>query len=114
MKKTKKMKLRLEDLEVESFETAPEGDPTPQGTVFAYISPGPGNTCDAGCTNSTCGGTTCQATCVSTCNQTCPPTCHTCAGTCGPTCQTCGGACGVTCPESCGTFACFYCTRQGC
>ena len=111
----KKLKLRLEDLKVESFETAPEGDPTPQGTVFAYISPGPGNTCDAGCANSTCVNT-CADTCGDTCNTTCVlNTCGTCQTCGGPTCeQTCGGPCGVTCPESCGTFACFYCTRQGC
>lgn len=96
----KKMKLSLDDLKVESFQTTPENDAN-EGTVFGYITPGPGNTCDPGCTD------TLQASCNGTCDD---PTCSTCEPTCGSTC----GCPPVTCPEMCGTFACFYCTREGC
>ncbi len=122
----KKMKLSLDDLKVESFETTPESKDDSQGTVFAYFTPGLGNTCDPGCTNATCGPTcaTCDSTCVNTCGNTCGSTCEgtcasntcgntclaTCPNTCANTCSACGS--GLTC--DCGTFACFYCTRQGC
>ncbi len=103
----KKMKLSLDDLKVESFQTTPESAAQKKGTVFGYITQDltlcqecPTNTC-----GNTCQGPTCEGTCDNTCQG---PTCE---GTCGE--ATCG-QCAPTCPELCGTFACFYCTRRDC
>jgi len=118
-----KLRLQLEDLAVDSFETTQAPTPT-RGTVdaFATVVAGtcPRRTCgeptdqytcwytcdDASCAN-TCANT-CAATCPNTCANTCAYTCDdfTCAFTCdcGGTGQTdCGGAscwdsCGGTCP----------------
>ena len=113
----KKLMLNLDDLQVETFHTVPDAAAAADGTVAAYISPGPGNTCDAGCTNSTCGAT-CPDTCGSTCDDpTCSGSCASCFYTCSNTCgSTCGAACGATCPSfGCDTsFACFVCTNNGC
>jgi len=98
----KKMKLSLDDLKVESFQTTPENDADREGTVFGFISPGPGNTCDPGCTD------TLQASCNGTCDD---PTCSTCGSTCGSSC----GCPPVTCIQLCGTvFACHICTNYQC
>jgi hypothetical protein len=73
----KKIKLDLDDLKVESFDTLPEHE----GEVFGYQCP-----TYPGCP---------------TCDSTCPSTCSTCAGqnTCGSTCAfTCGWTCADTCP----------------
>ena len=105
----KKMKLSLDDLKVESFQTTPEGGGGGDGTVFGYIS------CDLTiCAECPPGGCPTQdPSCNGTCGQSCNGTCYeSCNGTCG---ASCGGGCGgLTCPEVCGTFACFYCTRQDC
>ncbi len=106
----KKMKLSLDDLKVESFQTTPEvaGE---EGTVVGYI------TCDLTVCNECgpgCGSTrqaSCNGTCAASCNGTCDPSC---GGTCSSTCSGCGGS-GVTCLGSCNTdFACFICTRYQC
>ncbi len=94
----KKLKLSLDDLEVESFETTPEITDT-KGTVMGYGVNGFEDTCPTECTCDTCvcpgtGGNSCGGTCVSTCVSTC----GTCGGTCGNTCgNTCDGTCLATC-----------------
>ena len=82
-----KLKLQLDDLSVESFETH---FAEAQGTVL-------GN--DSDYTEGTCPGfATCDASCDASCNGTCF---QTCAG------GTCNGTCGFSCPQSC------YGTCQG-
>jgi hypothetical protein len=75
-----KLKLKLEDLQIDSFSTTtPEKN---KGTVFGE-----------------------QCTCWTQCGQnTCPgcPTCDaSCNGTCGASCNTCGASCGGTCDNTC-------------
>lgn len=69
----KKIKLDLDDLKVESFDTQPQD--ASDGEVFGYQCP-----TYPGCP-------TCDATCPSTCPNTCPNTCfNTCSGVgCGET-----------------------------
>ena len=94
-----KLRLDLEDLSVESFDTTPAAR-AENGTVFGQqctcytqcTCPGC-PTCDASC-NGTCGGT-CAASCNGTCGDTCAGSCYgscddTCGGTCGHTCQVYG------------------------
>ena len=97
-----KLKLQLEDLSVESFDTTrPE---KARGTVF-----GEQCTCYTRCT--CLGGPTCNASCNGTCNDTCNASCY---GTCyEATCNNCGsGYCGtdydVTCRGigTCGVYPC--------
>jgi hypothetical protein len=91
-----KLKLKLEDLAVDSFDTT--RSETPKGTVF-------GEQCTC-YTNCTCPGCpTCYASCDTTC-ATCGE--NTCAQTCG---DTCGGA--DTCdlcnyPPTCYRTNCGY------
>ena len=82
----KKLKLRLDDLRVDTFQTtAPE---KPKGTVF-----GEQCTCYTQCTCPGC------PTCYASCNGSCDASCN---GTCGATCEgTCGATCGDTCYDSC-------------
>ncbi len=113
----KKLKLDLDDLEVESFQTTPDAGDSQEGTVYGYLSFGPGNTCDAGCTGNTacrvctnhtlCGQNTCGAGCTdhTNCGQ------NTCAGGCTANTNcgqyTCAAGCEcITQPAVCGTFAC--------
>jgi hypothetical protein len=70
----KKLKLQLEDLQIDSFQTTPAEKP--KGTVF-------GEQCTC-YTNCTCPG--CPA-CYASCNGTCDASCN---GTCGASC-----ACGI-------------------
>ena len=74
-----KLKLHLEDLAVDSFDTSRPAQK--EGTVF-----GEQCTCWTNCTCPgcpTCDNTACgQNTCDASCN-----------GTCGATCQTCGVSC---------------------
>ena len=108
----KKMKLSLDDLKVESFQTTPDAGEGEKGTVFGYLTQDLTicDTCDT--CNASCNGT-CNASCGGTCGNTCNGTCHaSCGGTCDASCN--GGCGGVTCPEMCGTFACFYCTNLDC
>jgi hypothetical protein len=78
----KKIKLDLDDLKVESFDT------TPEGTVYGY------GTCPTFC--GTCAG---QATCDSTCYASCGGTCDTCPATgCSCPVRECNETCCATCP----------------
>ena len=86
----RRLKLDLDDLRVESFETTPEIGDT-KGTVLGYGATDWGNTCAAsecGTCVGTCFGGSCVGTCAGTCGNTCGSTC---AGTCG---NSCGGGCG--------------------
>ena len=85
-----KLKLQLEDLRVDSFDTTTAEKA--KGTVF-----GEQCTCYTQCTCPGC--PTCDATC-NTCDQSCNGTCAaSCNGTCEWTCDySCGGSCdGYTC-----------------
>ena len=92
-----KLKLRLDDLSVESFDT--ERMEKEKGTVVG----------EQLCTCNSCPG---QATCDYTCDDaTCPQTCddNTCAvscyGTCAASCDTCSPSCWDTCrPRICTTI----------
>lgn len=63
-----KLKLQLEDLLIDSFQTAPAEKP--EGTVFGEQSG-----------YATCGGPTCNASCRNSCVEA-----ETCAWSCGGTC----------------------------
>jgi hypothetical protein len=102
-----KLKLQLEDLRIDSFDTTPTQKP--KGTVFGeqctcYTNctcPGC-PTCDASC-NGTCDASACNGTCDASCNGTCGASCDfTCAWTCDYTCgDSCGNSCdGYTCPTA--------------
>lgn len=95
----KKITLDLDDLQVESFETAPEsGDG--RGTVFGYA-PTVFGTC-----NCTAGSLTCD-TCTA-CNGgfTCEGTCETCWATCGVAQTGDGDSCDGSCTYTCNPFSC--------
>jgi hypothetical protein len=92
----KKLKLRMDDLRVESFETI-AGNGGARGTV-------PGNepsvmcsntcTANADCTNDfaceTYGDCTLAGSCEGTCGNSCDATCQvSCYGTCDATCNSC-------------------------
>lgn len=92
--KTSKMKLDLDELNVESFDTTPAEGQKGTGTVQGYylgtiqiIS------CLFACTDPTC----------NTCDASCGGTCDTCDASCGGTCETCDGP---TCGSTCGGFTC--------
>ena len=98
-----KLKLRLEDLRIDSFTTEPAREE--KGTVF-------GEQCTC-YTNCSCPGCpTCDASCNGTCNAT---ACGSCGASCGGTCDatacgtcggyTCGHTCGYTCYDGCGYTA---------
>jgi hypothetical protein len=88
-----KLKLDLDELAVESFDTC--GVDREKGTVL-------------GEEQCTCPGVTCANTCPATCAHTCDdatcPQCPTCAASCNGTCDdpSCWGSCGATCWETCG------------
>jgi hypothetical protein len=89
-----KLKLHLEDLGVESFDTTTVKKE--KGTVF-----GEQCTCYTQCTCPGC--PTCYNTCAYTCDdQTCPA-CPTCAASCNGTCAgaTCYDTCGASCWDTC-------------
>jgi hypothetical protein len=91
----RKLKLQLDDLQVDTFQTTPAEKP--KGTVF-------GEQCTC-YTNCTCPGC---PTCYASCNGTCGGTCDgTCGASCAGTCDTCGDACG-TWDASCGGYSCDY------
>jgi hypothetical protein len=78
----KKIKLDLDDLKVESFDTSPEGA---EGEVFGYC-------------NTTPPCATCDSTCPNTCPATCPESCgaHSACGSCPV--RSCLETVGATCP----------------
>jgi hypothetical protein len=84
-----KLKLNLEDLAVDTFDTTRSG--TSRGTVF-----GEQCTCWTACGQNSCPGCpTCDASCNGTCDASCNGTCAaSCNGTCGDSCwDTCGFTC---------------------
>lgn len=92
-----KLKLRLDDLHIESFDTTvPQKE---KGTVF-----GEQCTCYSECTCPGC--PTCDASCNGTCEADtgCGPTCN---ASCRASCvdNTCAidvyGTCGLSCPNTC-------------
>jgi len=97
-----KLKLRLEDLRIDSFTTEPARKE--KGTVF-----GEQCTCYTQCTCPGC--PTCDASCNGTCNAT---ACGSCGASCGGTCEySCDYSCGGTCGEyGCATYA-TYGGREG-
>ena len=95
-----KLKLEIESLDVQSFETVDA--PPPDGTVFGLSGAVTCNSCDScdpTCAGET-GGWSCPGqTCAQSCGGTCPATCNSCAATaCGGTCNSCGAA---TCEYTC-------------
>ncbi len=101
-----KLKLRLENLSVESFDTTPTQKA--KGTVF-------GEQCTC-YTNCTCPGCpTCDNTCAYTCDDATCPACPTCgADTCGDTCDaSCYDTCGFTCYDTCRVRICEGGTYDG-
>jgi hypothetical protein len=98
-----KLRLQMEELSVESFETVAQRD-TRRGTVRAHASWG-----EETCRPILCPGgdptdyQTCPNTCANTCAYTCDDvTCATCANTCQATCEyTCDDATCATCRTDC-------------
>ena len=87
----KKLKLRLDDLLVDTFQTTPAA--REKGTVF-----GEQCTCYTQCTCPGC--PTCYASCNGSCDASCNGTCGaSCYGSCGG--NTCDGSCGGTCDYAC-------------
>lgn len=86
-----RMKLRLDELEVDSFDTMPETPPIDNGTVHGFDTQ---TNCE---TNNVCTNCTCNTPCV-----TCEPSdvCITC---CGCDTEPNSGACGTfgTCAAGC-------------
>jgi hypothetical protein len=102
----RKLKLELDRLEVESFDTA--STQKRKGTVIGEEL----CTCNTYCGQATCPGCpTCDNTCAYTCDDATCPACPTCANTCANTCDdpscydTCGLSCWDTCrPRLCGPY----------
>jgi len=93
----RKLRLDLDDLQVESFATTPEPR-RDGGTVFGQ------NHCTC-YTQCTCPGCpTCDASCNGTCGGTCDASCN----------GNCGGTCGHTCAGNCTEFNCTDYTVVGC
>ena len=104
----KKMKLHLDDLQIDSFSTTPvrrsNVEPCSQhSTVQSCTCPGC-PTCDASC-NGSCGGASCIDTCAASCYGTCDVSCN---GTCD---YTCGGN---TCDPTCAGWATQPSPREYC
>jgi hypothetical protein len=91
-----KLKLNLEQLTIDSFDTA--APQKPKGTVF-----GEQCTCWTQCGQNTCPGCpTCDYSCNGTCNASCNGTCNC------PTANTCDWSCYAT---DCGYgYTCGNCT----
>ena len=89
-----KLKLQLEDLQVDTFQTT--SAEKPKGTVF-----GEQCTCYTQCTCPGC--PTCYASCNGSCDASCNGTCNCSGDTCDASCygscvdDTCQGSCGGTC-----------------
>ncbi len=100
----RKLRLVLDNLLVESFDTTGTG--APRGTVV-------GEQCSCG---GTCvGQATCGHTCAYTCDDPTCPACPTCAASCNGTCDACGSydSCGDTCFATCGD-TCFATCGYSC
>jgi hypothetical protein len=90
-----KLKLHLEDLAVDSFDTS--ASDTAKGTVF-----GEQCTCYTQCTCPGC------PTCYASCNGTCDASCN---GTCGASCN---GTCDASCNGTCETLDSCDCSYDTC
>ena len=105
-----KLRLRLDDLRVDSFETVKRE--SEKGTVF-----GEQCTCWTQCGQNTCPGCpTCGASCNGTCEYSCNGTCYeTCGNSCWGTCNeyTCAWTCAASCAGSCPPDTCYYTCDQG-
>jgi hypothetical protein len=89
-----KLKLDLDQLTVESFDTDASGIAR-RGTVRAH--------------SHLCAPTIADLTCLNTCD-TCDNTCGSCGASCGGTCGCTGGySCGGTCGGSCVDPTCNTC-----
>ena len=87
-----KLKLNLDQLTVDSFDTT--ATERPKGTVF-------GEQCTC-YTNCTCPGCpTCDATCPNTCPASCYGTCHSCPDTCWEESCACTPSKYTDCPDIC-------------
>jgi hypothetical protein len=112
----KKLKLDLDDLRVDSFDTTPAAAAGERGTVHGQYPEtyrgcntdeetcdscfgSCGDTCGYSC-NGTCG--TCAESCNGTCN-TCYTNCGSCPGqwSCDPSCYSCCDTCDYSCGGSC-------------
>ncbi|HEX6373514.1 MAG TPA: hypothetical protein VF006_31605 [Longimicrobium sp.] len=96
----RKLKLELDSLVVQSFETTtPEGPA--RGTVHGRAEAGP-DTPYCGTVDVNCKYTeqySCEGTCEDTCAESCYGSCHSCIASCSPSCYlTCGASCPNTCP----------------
>jgi hypothetical protein len=101
----RKLRLQLEDLQIDSFPTTPAEKP--KGTVF-----GEQCTCYTQCTCPGC--PTCDASCNGTCEASCNGTCDaSCGGTCdcGTWDTSCGGS---TCDATCMGWATYPGPMQHC
>src|SRR4051812_35641292 len=98
----RKVRLDLEALEVESFETGPAGDVggTVQGRIATHTCDlqcnlSPGGTCNGeltcliwdSCVESNCGYYSCDYTCPASVGETCDPSCNVCRESGQPTCR---------------------------
>jgi len=115
----KKLKLNLDEIKVESFQTVQAL--INKGTVLGndeWTVTCPPDT-EAGCATE---AATCPNTCVNTCAATCPNTCiATCVASCNGTCDgTCGctpswdGTCEAGCTGACGETQFCPSTWPGC
>lgn len=98
-----KLKLKLEDLTVDSFDTT--RSERPRGTVF-------GEQCTC-YTNCTCPGcptcdASCNGSCVASCNGSCDATCN---GTCG---YSCDYSCACNSMQPCPTALYSACNGMDC
>jgi len=103
-----KIRLDVDSLAVESFNTVAGGD-SDKGTVFGHLPPftyqkycSDGITC-----NDTCEFCGTDATDCGTCAATACGTCATDCGTCATACGTCDTYCGTCDPYCCCTCSCY-------
>jgi hypothetical protein len=101
-----KLKLRLDDLRVDTFQTTPVQKE--KGTVF-------GEQCTC-YTNCTCPGCpTCYASCNGTCDASCNGTCGvSCDASCGGTCDYSCGCSDYSCDATCGGFVTYPADNMHC
>ena len=100
----KKLKLNLDEIKVESFETSSHS--FTQGTILAQGAETEGavDTCYEYCLTQ---AQTCDPSCGPSCNTACGQSCiGTCPATCGVTCATCENQ--NTCDYSCQQTVCNY------
>ena len=104
----KKLRLRLEDLRIDSFTTTQVR--REKGTVY-----GEQCTCHTQCTCPGCPTcyASCNGSCDASCNGTCGASCNgTCDASCNGGCGSGGWTCDGTCEYGCATYA-TYGGREG-